>query len=141
MDGPGPSSGVPITTVVTPGFAIPSFNSSVSAPFNSTSMMNQGEQIFITGAGIYTINTVTDQFDAVITNSGLEGNLSTGTVSANSNVYQVGQVGMTVLVIPSTITGNVPGLYPMFVSYATSDPAPGPYIVTCLNGQLQIFSD
>ena len=136
-----PSTGTPITQVATPGITIPAFNASVSATFMSTGQFNAGQQLFITGAGVYTIVSVTDGFNAVIQNAGLEGNLSTGTVAQGSNVYQLGQVGQTVMIIPSSITSVPVGLYPFYVRYATSDPSPGPYLVTCLHGELQILPD
>ena len=135
-----PTSSPPITTVDGTGFAIPDYNATVSAEFISTAQFTAGNQIFITGAGIYQIKSVTNSTLAVILNMGLAGNLNFGNVPSGSNVYELGQVGMTVLVIPSSITTATVGLYPMYLKYETADPAPGPYKSTFLKGSLQILS-
>ncbi len=135
-----PTSGNPITTVDGTGFSVPGFNSSASAIFISTSQFTAGNQIFITGIGIYTVESVTDSTHAVILNAGLAGNLSFGTVVAGTNVYQLGQVGMTVLVIPFSITAVPVGMYPYYLKYDTNDVSPGPYKTTFLQGALQILA-
>lgn len=135
-----PSNGLPITTVSS-GFSIPSFSSSISASFASTSQFVDGSQIFIAGAGVYTITNIATATQATITNTGLEGNLPSGNVAATTSVYQVGQLGKTVLVIPASISGNAPGLYPFFVKYQTNDLPPGPYVVTCMDGELELMTD
>ncbi len=135
-----PVSGNPITTVNGTGFSIPGFNSSVSVVFISTSQFTAGNQIFITGTGVYTVESVTDSTHAVILNAGLSGNLPSGTVAAGTNVYQLGQVGMTVLVIPFSITSAPVGMYPYYLKYETNDVSPGPYKTTFLQGSLQILA-
>lgn len=136
----GPTSSNSITTVDVPGFTIPEFNSTVSVTFISTSQFTAGNQIFITGAGIYTIESVTSLTTATILNSGLYGNSNTGTITPTTTVYQIGQVGMTVLIIPSSITTSPVGIYPMYCKYDTADAFPGPYKTTFLQGGLQILA-
>lgn len=135
-----PSTGAPITTVDGSGFLVPSFNSSVTATFISTAGMDAGDQILVAGFGVYTVVSVTNTSTAIIQNTGLVGNFSTGTVIVSTPVYAIGQVGMTVLVVPSTITDYPVGLYPCYGKYRTSDPFPGPYVMTFLQGSLQILS-
>lgn len=135
-----PTSSTPITTVDGAGFVIPSFNATVSATFISTAQFVAGQQIFIDGAGIYLVSLVTSSTVAVILNTGLEGNLNSGNIVPGVNVYQLGQVGMTVLVIPSSITVSPIGIYPMYLKFETNDPAPGPYVNTFMKGSLQLLA-
>lgn len=134
-----PNTGEPITTVDAPGFNIPPANTTVSVPFMSTTGMTATDLIFITGAGIYSVQAVTDPFTATVLNTGLSGNLSGGSVLAGSTVYQAGQTGMTVLVIPSSITSSPLGKYPCYCKWDTQDPSPGPYKNTFLCGALQLY--
>jgi hypothetical protein len=135
-----PTSSNPITNVDVPGFSIPSFNSTVTPVFVSTAQFTAGNQIFITGAGVYTIETVINGTSAIIYNACLSGNISSGTVIPTTPVFQLGQVGMTVLVIPSEITSSPVGMYPMYCKFDTNDPSPGPYTKTFLQGALQILA-
>lgn len=135
-----PSSGISITTVNGSGFAIPSFNSSVSASFASTTGLSANNQILVTGFGVYTVLSVTNLTTAVILNTGLAGNLSSGNAPVGTPIYQIGQVGMAVLVIPTSITSSPIGLYPCYCKWRTSDPFPGPYTMTFLRGGLEILT-
>jgi hypothetical protein len=134
-----PSTGNAITTVDVPGFTVPNFNASVSVPFVSTLGMNAGDQVLVLGFGVYTIQTVTSLTNAILLNTGLQGNPFSGSVPATTNVYEIGQVGMTVLVIPAVITNVAVGLYPCYCKYTTADSFPGPYTMTFLQGALQIL--
>jgi hypothetical protein len=135
-----PASGTAITTINSGGFSIPGFNSTASVTFASTSQLTAANQILISGAGVYTVESVTNSTVAIILNSGLPGNLPNGTINAGTTVYQLGQVGMTVLVIPSSITTAPIGMYPMYLKYETNDPSPGPYVNTFMQGVLQILA-
>jgi hypothetical protein len=134
-----PNTGSDITTVGGTGFAVPPFNGSVAATFVSTSGMNVGDNISISGFGVYTVQSITTPTAAVILNTGYSGNLSSGNVPSTTPVFEAGQVGVTVLVIPSSITDSPVGLYPFYCKYRTSDPFPGPYVMTFLQGVLQIL--
>jgi hypothetical protein len=135
-----PTSSTPITTVAGSGFSVPGFNSTVSMDVVSTAQITAGDQIFIDGAGVYTVDLVTSPTSALIINAGLSGNLSSGLIGPGANVFAIGQIGMTVLVIPDSITSVAPGMYPAFCKYITSDPPPGPYTNTFLQGVLQILT-
>jgi hypothetical protein len=134
-----PTNSNPITTIDGTGFIVPPYNASVVVTFASTATFNVGEALYIPGAGIMTIQTVSNSITATLLNSGLSGNASSGTINPATPVYEVGQVGMTVLIIPSVITISPVGLYPFFLKYDTTDPFPGPYKVTFLQGSLQIL--
>jgi hypothetical protein len=135
-----PQSGTPITTVTGAGFTVPPFNATVSVAFGSTAQMSAGSYIFIPGAGAMSILTVTDPTNAVLLNPGFYGNFSSGSITSGTNVYKMGQVGMTVLIIPKSVSSNPVGLYPFYCKFDTNDPFPGPYVVTFLQGSLQILT-
>lgn len=134
-----PTTGVAITTVGGTGFVVPSFNGSVTVIFASTSGMDAGDNIAISGFGVYTVQSITDTTTAVILNTGYAGNLSSGNVPSTTTVFEEGQVGVTALVIPSSITEYPVGIYPFFCKYRTPDPFPGPYVMTFLQGILKIL--
>lgn len=136
----GPASGTPITTVGGSGFAIPGPGFSVSAPFLSTTLFVAGGQIYVTAAGIMTVVSVDSSTSATILNSGLSGNATSGTVLFGTNVFAMPQVGMTVLIIPQTVTLSPVGIYPFYLKYDTADPMPGPYRITFMQGGLQIMT-
>ena len=133
-----PNNGNPITVVDGSGFTVPAFGGSVNMVFNSVAPILVGDQIFITGAGVFLVVSLVG-LNAVIKNTGLSGNASSGFIPNGTNVYQSGQVGMTVLIVPPEMTTQAIGSYPMYCKADTPDPFPGPYKTTFLRGSLQIL--
>jgi hypothetical protein len=68
-------------------FTQPAVNSTVSINVGSTAWMAVGQVIFVQGGGYYSVASITDLTDAVVTNLGYVGNATPGsTVSAGSTI-------------------------------------------------------
>jgi hypothetical protein len=80
-------------------FAQPAVNSTVSINVGTTAWMAVGQVIFVQGGGYYSVNSITDLTDAVVTNLGYAGNAAPGaTVTSGSTIAVtpgglVGQAG------------------------------------------------
>lgn len=79
--GGGGSPGQNAFTTTAANFTVPTVGTSVTVTFGSTAWMGgSGYILFISGAGYYSISSVTDSTHAIITNLGYTGNVSSGTV-------------------------------------------------------------
>src|SRR4029077_4164572 len=68
-------------------FTQPAVNSTVSINVGTTAWMAVGQGIFVQGGGYYSVASITDLTDAVVTNLGYAGNVTPGaTVTSGSTV-------------------------------------------------------
>lgn len=80
VSGAGGGTGQNAYTNLTAGFTVPAVGSGVSINVASTAWMGGvGYGIFVTGAGYYLIQSITDATHAVVTNSGSPANVPPGT--------------------------------------------------------------
>src|SRR4029077_16117980 len=81
-------------TSTTANFTMPTSGSTVTVTVAATSWMAQGQNLFIPGAGYFSVSVVTDATHAVLTNSGTTGNATAGTViSSGAQVSPAGAQG------------------------------------------------
>jgi len=89
----GPSGSNPYTST-TANFTMPASGSSVTVPVVSTAFMVAGQNVYVQGAGYFTVASITDTTHVVLTNSGASGNVSSGsTVASGAGVVSAGAVG------------------------------------------------
>ena len=80
-----------IVTTLTAGFTQPAVAATVQVAVTSTAGFLANQPIVITGGGAYTISSITDVTDMVVTNSGGSYNAApAATVPSGGNVYQAG---------------------------------------------------
>jgi hypothetical protein len=75
-------------------FTQPAVNSTVSLNVGSTAWMAVGQVIFVQGGGYYSVGSITDLTDAVVTNLGYAGNVAPGTTVAGSSTAAVTPGGL-----------------------------------------------
>ena len=89
----GPTGSNPYTTTTT-SFTMPASGSSVTVSVVSTAFMVQGQNVYVQGAGYFTIASVTDATHVVLTNQGAPGNIVSGnTVASGAGVVSAGAQG------------------------------------------------
>jgi microcystin-dependent protein len=115
---PGPQ-GSPGTSysayVISPGFTTPGAGSTVAIPVSITAGLSTGVNLYVTGAGFYSIVSVDSPTQVTATNMGISGNAPAGTVVAvNSNVAAVGPPG------PVGSAGPVGPIGPMSITTTTA---------------------
>jgi hypothetical protein len=95
--GGGGTPGQNAYTLTTASFTVPPVGSTVSVTMSSTSWLGgNGYYVFITGAGYYAVNSITDGTHAVLTNAGSASNAPPGTVvPTNAQVAASGPPGAT----------------------------------------------
>jgi hypothetical protein len=93
----GGTTGQNAYTQTTASFTVPPVGSTVSVAMGTTSWLGgNGYYVFITGAGYYAVNSITDGFNAVLTNAGSPSNAPPGTVvPTSSQVAASGAPGAT----------------------------------------------
>jgi hypothetical protein len=81
-------------TTTTASFTQPTSGSTVTVTVANTSWIAQGQNLFIPGAGYYSVSVVTDATHVVLTNSGVAGSASAGTtIASGSKVSPAGAQG------------------------------------------------
>jgi hypothetical protein len=100
------ASGISAFTTTTASFTQPTSGATVIVTVGNTSWMAQGQNLFIPGAGYYSVSTVTDSTHVILINSGTPGNSTAGNnIPGGSQVSPAGSTG------PQGATGpqGVPG--------------------------------
>lgn len=81
-------------TVTIAAFTVPTPNSTVTVTVGATGWMAQGQNLYLPGAGYYSVSTVTDATHVVLTNSGTSGNATAGnTIASGTAVSPAGAIG------------------------------------------------
>lgn len=87
---PGP----PSYTTVTTAFVQPNANATVPVQVGTTSWMTAGMILYVAGGGYYTLTSITDGANVVLTNLALAGNASSGaTIAAGAGISPSGVPG------------------------------------------------
>jgi hypothetical protein len=90
------AAGTSAYTVTTASFTQPTTGATVTVTVGNTSWMAQGQNLFIPGAGYYSVSVVTDSTHVVLTNSGTSGNSTAGNnIPSGSQVSPAGSIGPT----------------------------------------------
>jgi hypothetical protein len=101
------AAGTSAYTVTTASFTQPTTGSTVTVTVGNTSWMAQGQNVFIPGAGYYSVSTVTDSTHVVLINSGTSGNSTAGnSIPGGSQVSPAGSTGPTGATGPQGIPGS-----------------------------------
>lgn len=111
LGNPGPQ-GAPGTayfsTVLAPGFTVPAAATPVAIPLSTSVGVATGNNLYIAGAGYYTITSVDNPNQVTALPLNVAGNASPGTViPAGNKVNAVGPTGSTGSVGPAGATGPV----------------------------------
>ena len=78
------------TTTTTATFTHPAPGNTVTVSVGSTSWMNVGSKVFITGGGVYIVTAIASATSATLKNPGYAGNAVSGASVANpANVFQM----------------------------------------------------
>jgi len=95
VSGGGTGAGQPAYTNTTASFVVPAAGSTVPVTVANTSWMGgSGYYVFITGAGYYAVNSITDATHVVLTNTGSASNATPGvTVPSGATVAAAGPAG------------------------------------------------
>lgn len=92
----GPAGSTPYTTT-TLSFTMPASGASVTVTVGTTAFMVAGQNVYVQGAGYFTIASVTDSTHVVLTNSGTTGNISSGTtIASGAGISVAGATGPAV---------------------------------------------
>jgi len=91
----GGAAGQNAYTTLTSGFTVPAVNATINIVVGATGWMGgAGYVLFITGAGYYSVQTITNSTNVVVLNLGTSANASPGTVIGSSaTVNPAGAVG------------------------------------------------
>jgi hypothetical protein len=105
-----PAGGVDAFTVPTANFTQPAVNSTVTVSVTNTSWMSTGQYLYITGGGYYTVSSITNALNVVVTNIGSTGNASpSSTITAGGAIVtpagSIGPTGATGSTGPTGPTG------------------------------------
>jgi hypothetical protein len=99
--------GVNAFTITSAAFTMPTIGSTVTVTVGVTGWMAQGQNVFIPGAGYFSVSIITDATHAVLTNSGTTGNAAAGTViNSGAQVSPAGSIGPTGAIGPQGPAGN-----------------------------------
>jgi hypothetical protein len=90
-------------TTTTASFTMPAVASPVTVTVGASAWMAQGQNLYVAGAGYFSVSVVTDATHVVLTNSGAPGNVVSGTVIASG--AQVSASGATGLQGATGATG------------------------------------
>jgi hypothetical protein len=86
------ASGKDSFSTLTSSFTQPAVNATVSIQVDKTAWMIVGQYLFIKGGGYYTVSSITDASDVVVTNLGYTGNAAVSSTVANSGGVSPGGV-------------------------------------------------
>ena len=100
-------SGKDAFTTVRASFTQPAVSSNVTAQVGQTNFMTAGMPLYVAGGGYYSISSVTDLTDVVLTNLGYAGNASPGaTVPSGGVVTPTGVIGQNGANAFTTLTAS-----------------------------------
>jgi hypothetical protein len=124
----GGSAGQNAYTTTTASFTVPAAGSTVSVAVVSTAWMGgSGYYVFITGAGYYAVNSITDSTHVVLTNTGSASNAIAGTTVAS---------GVTVTAAGPAGTAGTPGTSGAALS--AYDALASPFTMPAVSGTVTI---
>jgi hypothetical protein len=82
-------------TVTAASFTMPAAASPVTVTIGTSAWIAQGQNLYVAGAGYFSVSAVTDGTHVVLTNSGVPGNVVSGTViAAGAQVSPAGSTGL-----------------------------------------------
>jgi hypothetical protein len=84
------SAGANAFTITSTSFTMPAATSPVTVTVGSTVWMAQGQNLYVAGAGYFSVSVITDATHVVLINSGAPGNIGSGTVIASGAQVSAG---------------------------------------------------